>query len=170
YGDDGWVIRTGEDVRSVVDGEEVEVEGTRYVLALPEPVVGTTDIARTDATTPGLELRVSADQEYIEVGVRWGSEAVAVRPKVHHELLLVLARARIDDRARGMAAEDQGWLHNAELAQQLRVTKNQLYVMKYRCRRDMEALREGAGRSLLEKRTTTRQVRIGWPRLSVGRL
>ncbi|MEO0602569.1 MAG: FHA domain-containing protein, partial [Myxococcota bacterium] len=133
-------------------------------------VAGTIDATRQPSgVTPSLHFRVSADEEYVELTVDIGGETHRLPPRAHQYTLLVLARARLDD-APDMPESEQGWVYTADLARQLRVTMNRLYVTLHRCRKELEAVVEGAERTVIEKRVTTRQVRMGWSSVAVGSL
>ena len=56
-----------------------------------------------------LDFGVSADEEYIELTVRVGQVNHSIPPRVHHELLLVLARRRgVVPRGTGAGAQGLG--------------------------------------------------------------
>ncbi len=173
----GWqLIRDGE-TTSAQDGSTVVIADTAFRLSLPPPAAPmpmTAEIRNLGSliesvSARGLDFAVSADEEYIEVTVRLGSKTHAIPPRVHHELLLALARQRLADRAEGIPDSEQGWLYTSDLRKMLHISANQFYVMSHRCKREMEQLGID-GALILEKRTTSRQVRLGLTDLTVRSL
>ncbi len=167
---EGWQLSVDEVGRAVSDGDTVEVDGVTYTLTLPSPVERTVDATQRAAGEPSLHFAVSADEEYVELTVQVGAKRHRLAPRAHQYTLLVLARARLDDANREVPASEQGWTYTASLAQQLKVTMNRLYVALHRCRKELDAVHEGAGDGIIEKRVTTRQVRFGWSSVEVGSL
>ncbi len=176
-GEQGWhVIRDGESA-PVQDGAALVIEGATYVLSIPAPSAPmqmTAEIRELPSIMDsfdgrGLDLAVSADEEYIEVTVRLGARTHAIPPRVHHELLLALARQRLADRAEGIADSEQGWVYTSDLRKMLGVSANQFYVMSHRCKRELEQLGID-GALILEKRSTSRQVRMGLTDVTVRSL
>jgi len=163
----GWVLSDEERATPITDGQGVDVGGERWVVSLPEAITATRDAGARRLTLAdcALRFRVSADEEYVELTVLLGGEAHPLKPRAHHYTLLVLARARLGEPS-GTPEAERGWLYTADLARMLRVSRNQLYVGFHRARKEIEALGlEGAG--LVEKRSTTRQLRVGVADLAV---
>ncbi len=165
----GW-IAVGDGARRVVeDGERVDVGGREYRLGLPRGLEH--DVSQTAVLkgvsldrrleTMGLDFAVSADEEYIEVTVRFDGHQQAIKPRAHLELLLVLARRRLEDSKEGVPASEAGWVYTSELRSMLRISANRYYVMAHRCRKDLEDLGIADASRILGKRTTSRQVRLG---------
>ena len=167
--DAGWTLSTESDTRPVSDGDRIGVGEHAFILSLPQPVAPTVE-ASTPEGGRSLRFQVSADEEYVELTATLGSTPHRLPPRAHHYLLLVLARARLADAAEGVAEAEQGWVYTSSLADQLRITMNRLYVTLHRCRKELGALDADAEHTVIEKRVTTRQVRLGWTDLEVSAL
>ena len=169
---EGWVQSTEAGQQPVHDGQVLDVRGTSWVLHLPESLPETIDASPGEPSGPsfGLQFRVSADEEHVEVTVSTGAQAWPVKPRVDQYALLTLARARIQDAERGVAEGEQGWLYTTDLAKGLRINLNRLYVMLHRGRKQIDAVLCGAGAVLIERRPMSKQVRIGTGTLEVSRL
>jgi len=173
----GWCLEEADGARRLTDGEVLVVGGRRYTLRVPSRKPE--DVERTEElmlTLPDLErlvadsrlaFAVSADEEYTELTLTLEGQEFAIPPRAHHYLLLFLARRRIEDAAAGVADGEQGWVYTADLRDKLKISPNQFYVMSHRCRRDFERLGVADPAHLIEKRTTSRQIRIGVSELSV---
>ncbi len=113
---------------------------------------------------------MSADEEYLEVTVYTGEVAHPLKPRAHQHVLLLLARERLRDAAAGVPTAEQGWLYTADLAQMTGSNANQLYVSLHRARKELDDLALLGVTSVLERRATTRQVRIAIGELDVQAL
>lgn len=173
YGsEDGWVALVDGAQRRIADGDTVRVAGHEWTVALPEAIVATVDVASRQATlaAAGLDFRVSADEEYVELTVRLPTGPVQLAPRAHHYPLLVLARAVLDDAGRGVVPAECGWVYVADLLKMLKVSSNQLNLSNYRARRELEGLGVPDAQRLVERRRTTHQVRLGVSDVTVSRL
>lgn len=168
--DQGWVLSREDQSTPAVDGSIIEVAGTRWTLALPEAIAGTVDARRPDVVRPvRLLFRVSRDEEYVEISASVDGTSHPLRPRVGHYALLLLARARLEDRDGGCAETEEGWVYTPELARRMAIDRNRLYVILHRCRKELDAVGI-KGETLIEKRTTTQQIRLGVPDLQIDAL
>lgn len=166
--DQGW--SDGEN--TLVDGQLLEVAGKSWRLHLPELLSETRDLSsmawRLEQLT--LVFRVSADEEYVELGLEREGELRWIPAKAHHYLALTLARALLRDLADGEGPEAAGWLHTEDLQRQLRASKNQVYVGVHRLKKELEAAGVVDGGGVVERRRTTQQLRLGCAEIRVETL
>lgn len=168
--DEGWVVSQDDRSRPALDDQEIRVAGVTWRLCIPEPLDRTTEARqRTQAAhSLSLRFRVSADEEYVELHVSLDGVAHALPAKAHHGVLLELARARLEDAAQ--PASEQGWLYLTDVMKMLRMNSNQLHVSLHRARKELEGIGLGDGHALIERRPTTRQIRLAADELRVERL
>ncbi len=174
----GWQLHRHGEASPVTDAEVVDVGGVDYTVRIPSsftpiPVTAELGTIYSPQKTVGnmvLHFGVSADEEYIELTAKVGSARRQMPPRVHHYLLLILARQRLMDESEGVADAEQGWMYTSDLRQGLRISPNQYYVMVHRLRREAEDLGVMDASQLIEKRTTSRQVRIGTANLTIRNL
>jgi hypothetical protein len=161
-----WVMEHEGQVQPLDDGARVAAGGATWRLSLPEIVGSTLDGGEAEAqmctTDIGLHFRVSLDEETTDVLLVVGAETLAVPRRVHHYLLLTLARARITDaEAHPKRPIDHGWVHVDELMQMLMVTENQLNLQIYRARKQLAGLGLEDAANLVERQPTLRTLRLG---------
>lgn len=144
----------------------VRVAGEDWQILLPPRAVGsalatTWDLsAHNSIEAVGLTLAVSQDEEHIDAFVRIGAARQPLTPRVHHHLLLLLARARLSDVRAGAHRGEQGWVYADELCRQLRLRPGTLNLHMLRARRQLAAAGVvGVGR-LFERRRLSGQVRL----------
>ncbi|MBX2797783.1 MAG: FHA domain-containing protein [Myxococcales bacterium] len=162
------VLRDGEtgwqcDDAPVHDGAEITVQGTNWVLQLPEQLAPTEALS---SNGPGLDevalsFRVSRDEEYVELTVHLTGTAHPLPARTHHYLLLTLARARLEDVAEGLGDAEAGWRRADDVERMLRATKNQVHVGIHRLRKELAGLGVSEAQAIVERRVVTQQLRIG---------
>jgi len=160
----GWVCQD----ELLRDGQVIQAAGRSWVLHLPEQLLPTADAGEQGLDDLELRFAVSSDEEYIEVTAVIGGRAQKLSPRSYHELLLQLARQRLEDaRDATVSASEHGWMYNSGLERALRASSNQIYVAIHRIRREITGLGLIDGHDIIERRATSRQVRIGVARLQV---
>ena len=166
--DAGWTVSQGDRSEPVEDGQVVTVSGQGWTIGLPEVIEGTLEARKSEYTIDDVALRfaVSGDEEYVELTAVLRGTPHLLKPRAYHYTLLLLARARMADAAAGVTEREQGWLYTSDLAKMLRASHNQIYVGLHRARKELDKLEVRGAASLVEKRTTTRQVRLGVAEIS----
>ncbi len=109
-------------------GESWRVHLTGGLAATWQPA------SEPDAPPVHLLFRVSADEEHVELAARVGERRIDLKARAHHYPLLVLARARLADRAAGVPDGEQGWLAQDRLLQMLKVDAGYLHLSIHRIR------------------------------------
>lgn len=166
----GWL--DGND-QPVDDGTTVTVDDAEWTLVLPpldllEPTRSAFD-ERRSLLAAGLVFAVSPDEEHVEITVQLPDASHTLAPRKHHHVLLALARARLADRADGIAEAAAGWLHTEDLQDQLRITRNQVYLAAHRTKKELEALEVTDASQVVERRKPAQQLRLGVERIEVRR-
>lgn len=169
---EGWVLLVDDESRPVQDGEEVTVAGERWSLLLPESLDPTIEGRKMpwSLMDVSIDFMVSGDEEYVQMTVVLGSKRNTLKARAHHYVLLTLARERMRDAEEGVAQSEQGWVYTEDLSKMLRASSNQLYVSIHRARKELEGLEVIDAQAVVERRSTSRQVRLGVSRLTVGQL
>ncbi|WP_437590259.1 FHA domain-containing protein [Sorangium sp. So ce1000] len=169
--DDGtWAVEIEGEVREARDGEILEILGAAWVLHLPVTTAPTADAAgaRPDEPASALRFRVSRDEERIEVLVETPNGTRALSPRAHHYTLLTLARARgAAEQVRDLPEPARGWINVDDLCRMLAVDEMRLNVEIYRIRRDFTALGLQNAATLIERRRSSRQVRLALPAVRI---
>jgi hypothetical protein len=169
----GWVLEVGGEERPVASTSGPHaIGGQRWWLELP-------DLAEVDETAhvgdeagsslDDLELRlaVSLDQEQVDVTLVGPTWERVLPGRVHNTLLLVLARIRLSDRAQGLEEAECGWLHAEDAARQLGEDISQVNLYSHRARQVLGRMGVADASRLVERRSMTRQLRIGIARLEI---
>lgn len=172
--DGAWWISTGEGPeRPAAPGEELQAGGQSWRLLLPvgeltdvlSPTMGAS--IGPELSRIALEFRLSHDGAFVQLSWRWRQEHHEVPARACHRLLLWLARQRLADRAAGLPEDDCGWVHPDRLLSELDASPQKLHVDVLRCRRQIGHMGVADADALVERRATTRELRIGVAELTV---
>ncbi|MCV6624939.1 MAG: FHA domain-containing protein [Cellvibrionaceae bacterium] len=79
----------------------------------------------------------SLDEEHSQLTLRRGSETVNLGERIHHYMLLHLARCRAEDAAAGLAEADQGWVETSQLSKDLGVEDSHINIQIFRARKQL---------------------------------
>ncbi|MCK6506095.1 FHA domain-containing protein [Myxococcota bacterium] len=169
-----WLWATGEgQERPALGLDEVRAGGQRWWLALPAGEIGDVLVPTMGASMGPdlgqirLEFRLSHDETFVQLAWRWREEHHEVPARACHRMLLVLARQRLADRAAGLPEGDCGWVHTDRLLEELDASAQKLHVDVLRSRRQLAQMGVTDADALVERRPTTRELRIGVADLSV---
>ncbi|HEY0138086.1 MAG TPA: FHA domain-containing protein [Nannocystis sp.] len=162
-----WAIDRSGETAVVGDGELVRVGDQVWRVHLPELLTPTDVAADLAPQLDDLLLRfsVSRDEEYVELVAVHDRQTFDLKVRSHHYPLLLLARARL--RQHALPPARQGWVHQHELLELLRVDRNQLHLDIFRVRRQLGALGIRDAARVVERRGGTSQLRIGASRIEI---
>ena len=170
YRPEGWFAEHDGEMVPVCDRQIVLTHQQTWTLYLPDVLPATAD----QATHPrcaelALRFQVSADEEHVHLSAMHPGGVLDLGARVHHYLLLTLARARLKDRSDGHSESDEGWLDQERLAARLGLSTNAFYVQTCRARAQLAEAGVLDAHGLLERRTGG-QLRIGLKPLLVERI
>ncbi|WP_237055520.1 FHA domain-containing protein [Microbulbifer sediminum] len=155
--------RGSESAIAVDHGERIDCGHHSWELFLPDNQGATKELSMQQMTICEFELRfsVSHHEEHVQLQLRRGDLQVALPARIHHYLLLYLARARMVDIERGADPESQGWVSIQVATRELGITVNHLNTQIFRARKQIaEALPDAIDTSgLVERRSW--EIRLG---------
>jgi len=167
--DGRWIGEHDGDPGAVEDGRVVVVDGVSWRLHLPTQDDLTIDVMdsalRLDQVT--LSFAVSSDEEDVHMAVVHPRGREVLKPRVHHYMLLVLARQRVEDADNGVERGEQGWIYGDDLSRMLRLEDVRLNVQIFRARKELAELGVQGAAGLIERRKGSKKLRIGVSELSV---
>jgi len=132
--DGQWLLERSGEVRPVSDKEQLRLANDIWLLEL---TVGDERPTAPTATLEGLQthliFKVSRNEEHVELTVERGGRLHVFAHRSHTYLLLLLARARLEDqRSAGASTSEHGWIETKKLASMLRTTSEQVNVWIWR--------------------------------------
>jgi hypothetical protein len=172
-----WVVEQGGETSRIADRGTVRAGGREYLLRVPDVIAPTWDNSSPAPHLAALTLRfaVSRDEEYVALTARGDHHVIDLGARAHHNVLLMLARSRLEDRkARGVAPGErgaqessEGWVYQDELADKLAIDETHLNVAVFRCRRQLAEAGIIGAASIIERRRPTRELRLGVSRIEI---
>lgn len=175
-GEGAWWIEIGDEARPAAD-REVVIAGGEWRLSIPKPAVGDhvpTTIkldGALDLATATLRFGVSRDEEHVELSIVRDGASSPPSARAHNYALLTLARARLRDREGGkIPASEQGWLYVDDLLRMLRTDAEKLNLDIFRARQHLSQLGVSNAGALVQRRSTSRQIRLGTSRVEIAHI
>jgi hypothetical protein len=171
-----WVLEQSGETSRVSDRQTIHVAGQEFLLRIPEMIAATWDNSMPALHLRELTLRfaVSRDEEYVALSAHGAHKMVDLGARAHHNVLLLLARSRLDDRKTpptvraGASPESaEGWVYQDELADKLAIDENHLNVAVFRCRRQLADAGIVGAADIVERRRPTREVRLGIAKIEI---
>lgn len=169
-----WTLDLAGQVTPIQDGDTVYVGEQRFVVRMPSPgarrLLESTVRLGAEVSLAELTLRldVSRDQESITTRLEGDGRALEVPSRATHQLLLVLARKRLEDRRLGIVEDECGWVYSDELADMMGADPQKVNVDVHRLRQQLAALGVLEAARIVERRPTSHQVRLGMPRIMIA--
>lgn len=167
-----WLLEEGDALPVPMSNLRVfRCGGRAWRFSCPTSVRATTRAEATPIQVPlqnvTLEFVVSLDEEHVEVRACSDRHVFDLGERVHHYLLLTLARARLDDRRNGVPETSAGWVDLETLCQHSSVTRTQINVEVFRIRQQLivSGILDASG--IIERRPG--QLRIGSGHVTVSR-
>ncbi len=114
-----------------------------------------------------LRFQVSRDEENVRMIVSTRGGDIDLESRAHHYVALLLGRRRLVDVEAGVVDAEQGWLYVDELARQLGTTRTHVNVALHRLRKQLIAHGFSDAFGVVERRSSSGQLRIAVRRLEV---
>jgi hypothetical protein len=163
-----WVVERDGETVAVADRTVIAVGADLWRIHLPSALAtlqvagkltGAGDVILL--TSLCLRFTASQDEEHVEIVAVCGARRWDLQARAHHYMLLVLARGRLADRAAGVSLAEEGWIHQDDLLRMLRTNENHLHISIHRARAQLGKLGVADAAALVERRTGSRQIRLG---------
>lgn len=164
-----WVLELSGEPAPVEDQRVVTLSTGAWRISLPTSVAGTLKDDDGGVLLVRLRLRfsVSLDEEHVALIATCGDQTWDLQSRAHHYPLLLLARQRLADLRAGVAESEQGWIRQDELCKMLRMDDNHINISIHRARTQIGKLGVVDAASLVERRSGTRQVRLGLSQIEI---
>jgi hypothetical protein len=160
-----WFVESRDgSCRRLGDREELCSGGRIWRIELPLMWERT---SRRDETSLhianiGLRIRVSSNEEHVEITIRHAGAEIPLPPRSHGYLLATLARQRVSDATKpGLAEADHGWVYVSDLMRMLDTSEMMINVFTRRARVQFQEANVIDAANLIERRRTSREMRLG---------
>lgn len=166
-----WFVDRGHRTEPVAFGSRIELGGAVWDLLLPSD--SSLASTATGARAPHLDslfatLEFDRTEEHVRLTLRDGETEIALPSRAFHHLLLVLARTRIyDQKVRGLSEAEAGWIDSLELARMLGVRPDKVNLDVFRARKLLADRGIAGAARVIERRSDSRQLRLGLRKLEL---
>lgn len=139
----GWALaESGGIERKLSDGDIIAI-GTelrwRFQMALPASATLHYELNSGNSIEKcTFEFSVSADEEHTSLKVNFADNSIDMGERVHHYLLLILARKRTEDYHNGFSESNAGWVEVSDLQKMLGLDYCHLNIHIYRARQQIK--------------------------------
>lgn len=163
-----WSLESSEQAaRRIQSGERFEAVGRQWRFSCPRLLERTVANRDGDVRTALLSFAVSSDEEHVAITAEHQGAKLDLGVRAHNQVLLLLARRRLEDTAAGIPAASSGWMYVEELAKALgHVPPEHVNVAIFRIRKHLIRF-FGNAAEIIERRSGTRQLRIAVAQLHV---
>jgi hypothetical protein len=166
-----WLCEDTEGAHPVADDQTLVLDDELWRLRTEAPVVETYQSCSGAVDDLQLHFRVSSDEEHVEVKAELAGHETLVPSRVHHYLLLTLARCRLADMKQNPeATAAHGWVHPEQISKMLRKSALHINVEIYRARQQFAELGFAGAVKIIERRRDTGEIRLGCAGLTVSTL
>ncbi len=162
-----WIAEVDGVPRTVTDQESLTLEEDTWRLCLPRVHEETLAQGESLSSLVSLHFEVSRDEEFTRIWLAEGGQRKEIPSRAHHYMLLLLARARLEDTEGGLTSGESGWLYSEDFCKMLGTEPHLLNVLVHRARQQFARLKVQGAPGLVERRRLTRQLRIGFDNLRV---
>ena len=167
-----WVLERPEGTSPLRDRETVVVRGRAWRISIPGTAQGTLEEQERPLSIVDLSIAftVSSDEEHVELTLQGSHQRIPLKARAHNYLLLTLARARLADQQRpDIPSTEHGWLYQDDLCRMLALDSSAIYLQIHRARRQLEKAGIAQSADIVERRASSRQLRLGVASVTVQR-
>jgi hypothetical protein len=165
-----WLAEAPDRVWEPQRDEVVVAAGRRFRFE-PGSAVHATSTNLQSRMTPGtleLEFAVSRNEEQVDLNIVHSGLRIPLKPRAHSYLLLTLARSRVHDQSdTKLPPTSHGWVEQARLLRMLATSLSQLTLDIYRARRQFADAGVVDSAQVVERRASSRELRIGVEQLKI---
>jgi pSer/pThr/pTyr-binding forkhead associated (FHA) protein len=163
---DQWISETENGIKQLKDGDIISNENHSWQFFTAKMVDSTLGIGEYRHTTVEdirFYFHASLDEEHIEAKVVHHGKTIDLGERVHHYLLLILARQRLDDHSQGIDKDNQGWTDIGLLSKMLGLDLTYINIQIFRARKQIEEALPDVFHiiQLIERRPGS--IRLGFP-------
>lgn len=169
-----WVAEANDGTRRrIFDGDVLPIDGQLWHIELPRILELTWKPGAAQMSLRGAIMRfaVNSDEKNIEISLIQDNLVVQLPSRVHHQLLLTLARARLEDQAdEEVSGEEAGWMTVDELMDMLALPETSLNVHICRARKDLVRAKVAGATDVIERQPAARRLRLGVEKLEIAEI
>ena len=138
-----WIYQNGLAALILKNGDRLGAKESMWRFVEPasnsgaptgpsDQVLGLTEKASIQSV-----FQVSQNEEHVSLKLKVNELEIDLKQRIHHYLLLMLARKRIQDKSQGFGPDEQGWLDKGELCHAVGLNESHLNIQIHRFRKQL---------------------------------
>jgi len=167
-----WVYETNAGVKILNDGDSISLgsKSWQYFSAkVVDATLGVGEYQHIAIDDIIVHFRVSLDEEHVEISISHDVKSFDLSERVHHYLLLILARQRLQDAQRGIDADNQGWIDVAQITRMLHLDLTYINIQIFRARKQVADALPDLSHLLQVVERRPGSIRFGFPYFRIMR-
>lgn len=160
-----WTLEDLHGITVLEDGVAVHTSMMDWEVVLCPDLMSTQDLHHQPAAPPDAEVLlhfdISQNEEHACLRVEAGGREFDLGERIHHYLLVTLARRRQMDAQRGVPSRSQGWVSMEELARMLGTDPSHVNIQIFRARHQLASALPPATQAPLVVERRRGEVRMG---------
>lgn len=135
-----WICESDSGVSMLSSGDLVGTNECVWRFIEAKTIAPTLQLeaqAMANTAKIGVLFEVSQNEEHVALKITMDQLEYDLGERNHHYLLLLLARARIADKERGIDESEQGWIEKEALSQMLGQSETHINIQVYRFRKQL---------------------------------
>ena len=137
---DQWLCEDQKGIVELEPGEKISINNLSWYFISADSFDETIKADQTNSmNSPSIEVNftVSKNEEHVSLCIQFENQTIDLGERIHHYLLLMLARKRLEDNESGLDDSEQGWIDNKQLSQQTGLEENHINIQIYRFRKQL---------------------------------
>ncbi len=153
-----WIYESPERTHQLKSGDIVGDSENQWQFIdwnFFERVDSTQAIPPKKSELVSFSFKVSQDEEHVSLTIQVGERKILLGERSHHYLLLLLARKKLEDKLRGVANGEQGWVLTSDFKKMLGLSEHHINIQIYRIRKQLSKLYPSyfEDHNIIERRT-----------------
>lgn len=167
-----WVQETAAGVNILNDGDRITIGEKTWQYFSAKVVDSTLGIGEYKHVAIGdivVHFRVSLDEEHVEMTISHDVKTFDLSERVHHYLLLILARQRLQDAQSGVDVDSQGWIEVEQVTKMLHLDLTYINIQIFRARKQVADALPDVSHLLQVVERRPGSIRFGFPYFRIMR-
>jgi hypothetical protein len=158
-----WLYEDQTGITKLKPGVTVSIDKMSWYFVSAETLESTKALDQNDkpfSSRVEAQFSVSQNEEHVSLSLLWQNQTINLGERVHHYLILILARKHLSDSAAGIEKSEQGWLDKDIICHETGLEESHINIQIYRLRRQLIQAQPNAQELLQIIARRRREIRI----------
>ncbi|MFK8011301.1 MAG: FHA domain-containing protein [Marinicellaceae bacterium] len=156
-----WLYENQTGVSQLTHGSIVSTDESNWYFVSAETLESTNFLDQTQKPKSiEAQFTISQNEEHTSLKLIWNNQKINLGERVHHYLLLILARKHLKDSQAGIKATEQGWLDKDIICEETGLEETHINIQIYRLRKQLMQIQPTAKNLLQIIERRRREIRL----------